>query len=96
MNLCAHVDQGETLQSCHWYLLPLLEWFTENWDPMLHEERHPSAVRPADTAAEVGSIASALSLGSTGSGSALAAREACFAWQQRYDLAEALWLPYSR
>ncbi len=57
VNLCAHADEGETLQYCHWYLLPLLEWLTENWDPLLHEERHPSAVRPANTAAEVGSIA---------------------------------------
>ncbi|WP_420610625.1 ImmA/IrrE family metallo-endopeptidase [Candidatus Poriferisodalis sp.] len=89
VNLCAHVDEGETLQYCHWYLLPLLEWLTENWDPMLHEERHPSAVRPAATAAEVGSIASTLSLGSTGSESALATQEACFAWQQRHALRSA-------
>ncbi|WP_419837119.1 ImmA/IrrE family metallo-endopeptidase [Candidatus Poriferisodalis sp.] len=86
VNLCAHVDEGETLQYCHWYLLPLLEWLAENWDPLLHEERHPSAVRPANSAAEVGSIASALSLGSIGLAHAAAAQEACFAWQQRHAL----------
>lgn len=41
-NLCAHVDQGEQLQSAHWYLLPLLEWLTENWDALLHEEKLPN------------------------------------------------------
>ena len=39
INLCAHVDQGETLQSAHWYLLSTLEWLASNWDPLLHEER---------------------------------------------------------
>ena len=86
VNLCAHVDQGETLRSCHWYLLPLLEWFVGNWDPMLHEERHPSAVRPAANAAEAGRMASALSLGSSRFSDALATQEACFAWQQRHAL----------
>ncbi|WP_419944347.1 ImmA/IrrE family metallo-endopeptidase [Candidatus Poriferisodalis sp.] len=86
VNLCAHVDEGETLQFCHWYLLPLLEWLTENWDALLHEERHPTAIRPATTAAEVGSIASALSLSSTGFRGELATQEACFAWQQRHAL----------
>ena len=86
VNLCARVDEGETLQYCHWYLLPLLEWLTKNWDALLHEERHPTAVRTASTAAEIGSIVSALSLGSSESGSALAAQEHCFAWQQRHAL----------
>ena len=86
VNLCAHVDEGETLQYCHWYLLPLLEWLTENWDPLLHEERPPSAVRPASHAAEIGSIAAALSLSSTGSPNALAIADACFDWQQRHAL----------
>ncbi len=40
-NLCAHITQGETLESVHWYLLPLLEWLVESWDPLLHEERLP-------------------------------------------------------
>ncbi|MDX5456572.1 ImmA/IrrE family metallo-endopeptidase [Micromonospora tulbaghiae] len=50
-NLCAHVDQGEMLQSAHWYLLPLLEWFAENWNPLLHEEKLPNR-NIAETAAE--------------------------------------------
>ena len=42
-NLCAHLEEGETVESAHWYLLPLLEWFVRSWDPMLHEERLPCA-----------------------------------------------------
>ena len=42
-NLCAHLEEGETVESAHWYLLPLLEWFVQSWDPMLHEERLPCA-----------------------------------------------------
>lgn len=48
-NLCAHVDQGEVIQSAHWYLLPLLEWFADNWNPILHEEKPPNR-NVADTA----------------------------------------------
>jgi len=40
-NLCLHVEQGEMLTSVHWYLLSLLEWIVEAWDPLLHEERLP-------------------------------------------------------
>lgn len=50
-NLCAHVDQGEVLQSAHWYLLPLLEWFAGNWNPLLHEEKLPNR-NIAETASE--------------------------------------------
>ncbi|MBY8851600.1 hypothetical protein K7G98_26080, partial [Saccharothrix sp. MB29] len=49
-NLCAHVDQGEVLQSAHWYLLPLLEWIAQSWNPLLHEEVLPNR-NMADTAA---------------------------------------------
>lgn len=41
VNICAHTDQGETLTAAHWYLLPILEWFVDSWDPLLHEERLP-------------------------------------------------------
>jgi len=41
VNICAHTDQGELLTAAHWYLLPLLEWIAESWDPLLHEERLP-------------------------------------------------------
>jgi Zn-dependent peptidase ImmA (M78 family) len=40
-NLCGHVEQGEVLDSAHWYLLPLMEWLADSWDPLLHEERLP-------------------------------------------------------
>lgn len=40
-NLCAHIEQGEILDSAHWYMLPLMEWIVENWDALLHEERLP-------------------------------------------------------
>jgi Zn-dependent peptidase ImmA (M78 family) len=40
-NLCAHIEQGEAVESAHWYLLPLIEWLADNWDPVLHEERLP-------------------------------------------------------
>ncbi len=41
LNLCAHQELGERIESVHWYLLPLLEWFARCWDPMFHEERLP-------------------------------------------------------
>ncbi len=41
VNLCAHLEQSERVDHVYWYLLPLLEWFTQNWDPLLHEERLP-------------------------------------------------------
>jgi Zn-dependent peptidase ImmA (M78 family) len=40
-NLCSHTEYGETLDAVHWYLLPLFEWFVENWDALFHEERFP-------------------------------------------------------
>src|SRR5450755_2990451 len=42
-NLCAHIEQGETLNSSHWYMLPFIEWLVDNWDAILHEERLPLA-----------------------------------------------------
>ena len=41
-NLCAHREEGERIESVHWYLLPLMEWFARNWNPLLHEERLPA------------------------------------------------------
>lgn len=40
-NLCAHREDGGQVDSVHWYLLPLIEWFAANWNPLLHEERLP-------------------------------------------------------
>ena len=48
-NLCAHQEDGERTDSVHWYLLPLMEWFADNWNPLLHEERLP-ARNDGDTA----------------------------------------------
>ena len=47
-NLCAHIEEGETLASVHWYMLPLLEWLVTNWDSLLHEERLPVQNAGAD------------------------------------------------
>jgi hypothetical protein len=43
-NLCAHHELGNSSSTCSCYLLPLLEWFVENWEPLLHEERLPITV----------------------------------------------------
>ena len=43
-NLCSHLEEGERIDSAHWYLLPLLEWFVRCWNPLLHEERLPVKV----------------------------------------------------
>jgi len=40
-NVCHHVEQGETIDAAHWYLLPMLRWLSSNWDFLLHEERLP-------------------------------------------------------
>lgn len=40
-NLCAHLEQGEVMHAAHWYMLGLMEWLADNWDPLLHEERLP-------------------------------------------------------
>lgn len=50
-NLCAHQEEGERIDSVHWYLLPLLEWLATSWNPLLHEER-PPVQNKADTAWE--------------------------------------------
>ena len=41
-NLCAHIEEGERLDSVHWNLLPLIEWFAHNWNALFHEERLPA------------------------------------------------------
>ena len=40
-NLCAHQEE-EPVNSVHWYLLPLIEWFVQHWNPLFHEERQPA------------------------------------------------------
>lgn len=43
-NLCAHLESNEQIDSVHWYLIELVEWVANNWDPLLHEERLPVGV----------------------------------------------------
>ncbi len=40
-NICAHVDRSEVRTALEWYLLPMLEWWTESWDFLFHEQRLP-------------------------------------------------------
>ena len=40
-NLCEHVDRSEVRNAVEWYLLPMLEWLSESWDFLLHEQRPP-------------------------------------------------------
>lgn len=40
-NICAHVEQGELIDSVHWYLLPMLEWLIGNWNALFHEGKVP-------------------------------------------------------
>jgi Zn-dependent peptidase ImmA (M78 family) len=86
VNLCSHVDQGEALQASHWYLLPVLEWLAENWDPLLHEERLPSASARFDTAADLAGSAPALSFVEISTSRALLLDEHRYGWEQRHSL----------
>lgn len=72
-NLCANIDQGEALSASHWYLLPIAEWLTANWNALLHEERLP-LVDSADTGA--------VALASTRSAPALLDEEATVEWEE--------------
>lgn len=47
-NICLHNELSESVESVHWYLLPLLEWLVANWDPLFHEERLPVRNRGQD------------------------------------------------
>jgi len=62
LDICAHTVGGESDESVHWYLLPLIEWLTEHWDPLLHEERLPVPGRFA-TAAEAMTVEPPLPIG---------------------------------
>ena len=86
VNLCAHVDGGETLQLSHWYLLPVLEWLSTNWDPLLHEERPPSVRRSIRSAAEVGEMSSSMAFAFSHGVGALSAHEEHHEWDQRHAL----------
>ncbi len=40
-NLCEHIEDGRIMPSVNWYLLPFLEWLSQCWDPLLHEQKLP-------------------------------------------------------
>src|SRR5580704_9781259 len=43
INLCQHIANSQIADRVHWYLLPFLEWFVENWDSLLHETKLPAS-----------------------------------------------------
>lgn len=45
-NLCEHRADGVLHDHIAWYLLPLLQWLVENWEPLFHEHRFPEPVQP--------------------------------------------------
>ncbi|HEY8547335.1 MAG TPA: ImmA/IrrE family metallo-endopeptidase [Acidimicrobiales bacterium] len=86
VNLCSHVDQGETLQATHWYLLPVLEWLARSWDPLLHEERLPAPSFRFTNAAALANEPPKLQYAETGGSEAFAADQWRFDWEQRHSL----------
>jgi Zn-dependent peptidase ImmA (M78 family) len=48
--ITAHVSGDDTIGGVRWYLLPILQWFADNWEPLFHEERPPVKLA-ADAAA---------------------------------------------
>lgn len=89
VNISTYVDQGETLQATHWYMLPFLEWIVANWDPILHEERLPPASGGLETAAELSSSVQYSILTTPDDPEALAADERRYAWQLRHAIRSA-------
>lgn len=86
-NLCAHVDQGEVLQSSHWYLLPFLEWLADNWNPLLHEERLLNRNAEATAAASLDRTRNAPSLASESE--ILSWEEEWYEWRSRHAIRSA-------
>lgn len=85
-NLCAHYVAGETSASVHWYLLPFLEWWTSNWDPLFHEERLPNEIRCAHAIGSLHRTSIApLALNASGE---LRWDEAWFSWWGRHCIVE--------
>lgn len=76
-NLCAHSEQGERIESVHWYLLPLMEWFARNWNAMLHEERLPAKNAGGDAWTSLRSTRFAPA--------AMAATDLEAAWEERWQ-----------
>ena len=83
-NLCAHTEEGETVTSVHWYLLPMLEWIAENWQPLLHEEKLP--VRNAADDASEALYCTALPPVSMAEDAACSWETNWYAWRSRHAL----------
>lgn len=83
-NLCAHVEEGETVEAVHWYLLPLLEWLASNWNPMLHEERPP--VRNAGEDAVASLYRTRFAAAGLSQERALERDNDWYSWRQRHGL----------
>lgn len=49
-NLCQHIANSQVSDRVRWYLLPILEWFVENWDSLLHETKMPASFADAVSA----------------------------------------------
>jgi Zn-dependent peptidase ImmA (M78 family) len=83
-NLCAHVEEGETVEAVHWYLLPLLEWLASNWNPMLHEERLPVRNAGADAVASL--YHTRFAVAGLSAERALERDSEWYSWRQRHGL----------
>ena len=70
----------------HWYLLPMLEWCSANWEPLFHEERPPAGKKEIRSAADVRGIAAAMAYSDVHRESQRHDFEHQFAWQQRHSL----------
>ncbi|MGW0602548.1 ImmA/IrrE family metallo-endopeptidase [Streptomyces sp. NPDC002640] len=86
-NLCAHVDQGEVLQSSHWYLLPFLEWLTDNWNPLFHEEKLPNRNAEATAVTSLDRTRNAPPLATEGQ--ILSWEEEWYDWRSRHAMRSA-------
>lgn len=84
-NVCEHVAQGETLRSAHWYLLPIVEWLTDHWDPLLHEERLPLPTAGVDAARGVAHAAVVAELDAA-AGRGIDAAGTVYSWSARHSL----------
>ena len=87
INACEHAVQGEYLRAAHWYLLPIAEWFIDNWDPLFHEERSvfPQAGVTAASMAKYGAMQTELSL-IRGDDSLSDQVDTHFEWEERHSL----------
>ena len=89
LNLCMHTDQGETIQAAHWYLLPILEWLVTSWDPLLHEERLPSASSQFETAADFADSMTTMLFDELPTSHGIELDTRRYDWEQRHSLRSA-------